>query len=164
MKKQKFLFIVVSLVLVCLICTLSPIEASEYVHCHHIDVCEFLELSGELSETQKTRIIIELISKIAYQFPTGRNKSSFCFSPWIEGLFTNVASVPKFPLSVSFYIFSKHVKSNPIKTLYSPFDEKGSKILIDNKENISHLAGSCLPFQALQIINISIIRSWNLLP
>ncbi len=162
MNQSKFLLFFGSLLLVCLICTLSLMDANAYVYEHYIDVCEFLELSGELSETQKTKIIIEVISNLACQTPTGTNDllRYFYFSPWIKDLLTNVASTQKIPLLVSFYIFSKHIKQyNPLKTLYSPFDDEGSKILIDHQENISYSTKNCLPLQTHRIINTSILRS-----
>ena len=42
------------IVLVCLILILSILDAPEYIHCIHIGLCEFLELSGHLSNNLKS--------------------------------------------------------------------------------------------------------------
>jgi len=49
----KFLTCYLSMVLVCLFCVLSSLDAPEYVRCGHIGVCEFLELSGDLVSGQR---------------------------------------------------------------------------------------------------------------
>lgn len=132
MDRSKFLFLFGSLLLVCLICYLSSIDSTGYIPCHRSDVCEFSKHSKELSQTQ-----IAVINKRANQLPLARE----C------------------PLFVSLHIFSKYI--NPYshqKTICSP-PEKGKNILIYHQENIFPSTGNYLPFQALQILNTSIIRS-----
>jgi len=132
MDRSKFLFLFGNLLLVCLICYLSSIDSTGYISCHRTDVCEFSKHSKELSQTQ-----IAVINKRANQLPLARE----C------------------PLFVSLHIFSKYINPyNHQKTMCSP-SVKHSKILIDHKKNIFPLTGNYLPFQTLQILNTSIIRS-----
>ena len=134
---SKHVFFLGSLLLVCLIFPLNSIDSPGYIHCHRTDVLEFFGISRELSETRKPRIIIEVINKRAKRVPPIRELLLF----------------------ISSHILSKYI--NPYKhhkMICSPF-EKGSKILIDQQENISPSTGNCLSFQALRIITTSIIRS-----
>ncbi|MGA1863693.1 MAG: hypothetical protein ACMUHX_01390 [bacterium] len=48
---------VLAIFLVCLILALSILDAPEYVHCVHIDICEFLDLHGHLDNILKSDII-----------------------------------------------------------------------------------------------------------
>ena len=132
MDRSKFLFLFGNLLLVYLICPLSSIDSTAYIRCHRIDVCEFLNHSKELSESQ-----ILVINKRANQFPLARE----C------------------PLFVSLHIFNKYIKPyNHQKTICSP-PEKGDNILIYHQKNIFPSPGNYHSFQSLQILNTSIIRS-----
>lgn len=132
MNRSKILFLFESLLLVCLICFLSSIDSTGYIRCHRSDVCEFSKNLKELSQTQ-----IAVINKRANHLPLAR----------------------EYPLFVSLYIFSKHIKPyNHQKTMCSP-PEKGDNILIYHQKNIFPSTGNYQSFQALQILNTSIIRS-----
>ncbi len=51
-----FLFIVV-IFLTYIICSLSLLDGSEYVHCVHVDICEFMELPGNLRLSQIKKLL-----------------------------------------------------------------------------------------------------------
>ena len=137
MDKSKFLIFFGSIFFVCLICPLGSRDSNGYIHSHHTNVCEFLEISRELTETQKPKSIISVIKEKADQNPYTQEYYLFVFS----------------------YILSKYIKPfKNQKVIYSLF-EKWSKILIDHQKNISPSIGNYSPCQALQIINTSIIRS-----
>lgn len=137
MDKSKFLFFFGSIFFVCLICSLGLRDSNGYIHSRHANVCQFLNFSRELSETQIHKSIIDVINEKADQNTYAQEYFLFFFS----------------------YILSKYI--NPFKSqkiMCSPF-EKRSNIFIYHQKNISPSIGNCPPCQALQIINTSIIRS-----
>ena len=132
MDKSKFLFLFGSLLLICLICLLSSIDSTGYIRCHYADAGEFSKYSKNLNQ-----IPIAVINKRAKQLPLMRE----C------------------PLFVSLHIFSKYIKPCKHQKTMCSSPEKKNNILTYRQENIFPTTGNYQPFQTLQILNTSIIRS-----
>ena len=62
-------FSTIALFLVICICTLCFLDAPEYVHCKHIGICEFLEISGELEVFNKGKSP-DLIDDLLFEIKT----------------------------------------------------------------------------------------------
>ena len=59
---------VLAVFLVCLILALSILDAPEYVHCVHIDICEFLDLHGHLDNILRSDIIKQITHSVKNNF------------------------------------------------------------------------------------------------
>ncbi len=57
-RRDKYIISLMGIFLVCLIFSLSFLDAAEYVHCIHLDICEFLEIQGKLQDPQKEGNIV----------------------------------------------------------------------------------------------------------
>lgn len=160
-EKSKSLTFFLKIFLTCLICLLSLLDASEYVQCTHIGVCEFLEVHGNLKPSQEAEKILTSIKKvinqpssyfhaffIEYYSHCPQRSGDLTFS---QGFFENVG------LSVPFYILSRYVYPDYKKILCFSFN-KGYKILV-KQEHIFPITNKFLPSQPLQIISTSIINS-----
>ena len=150
MNQSKFSLFFGSL-LVIILGMLAGVKIND-AHGHNIDTYEFLKPSTDFNKMQKIKGPIEITNGLTYQILTETNESY---------LSKNTASPQKFPLFVSFYIFSKHVKPfTPKKTLYSLFNNE-NQILINNnnQKHLTFLIKNPLLFPTFQLINTSIIRS-----
>ncbi|MEW6379537.1 MAG: hypothetical protein AB1611_08000 [bacterium] len=137
MDKLKFLVFLGSLLWVCLLCGLRSIGSVGCVHRQRTGAGRFFELTGRLITAQKPKIITAVIN---------RNTNP-------------IRSPEEYHLFITFNFLSKYI--NPDKyqeTLLSPCVQL-SNILINHQEDISPSRENRLPFQILQIISTSIIRS-----
>ena len=137
MNKLKFLVFFGGLLLVWLHCTSGPMPLIGQVFCHYADTCGFLSLEGKLSGTQKLKIIRSSVYKDINPAPCAK----------------------KYELIIYLDILNKYI--NPYK--YQK-DVRSSfvtwrNILIDHRKSTLPSMGNCLPFQVLQIVGISIIKS-----
>ena len=145
--------------LVCVICTLSILDASEYVHCRHIGVCEFLEINGDLSSSEKIDEIKTAINRILNTNPCRidtRIRYPHLFSssnnPYDSNSFKYRA------LKRQLHILSRYINLlYNQNTLHSPFKE--SNKIQNNQSYNSCLIKNCLPSQTLQNLATSIINS-----
>jgi len=137
------------IILVCLICILSLLDAPEYVHCTHLSVCKFLELSGNLCSHKG---IENLIKSQKDGFP----RCTYLFL-WPKKLAYISTHFHSSIFSFFSFILHKYIYTSSNQKDFFVF-EKVSNILLD-KKHISCSSGNILPSHILQIIAISVIKS-----
>ena len=160
-KSRSFIFFL-KIVLPCLICFLSLLDAPEYVHCTHLGVCEFLEIHGNMKPSQEAENILSRVKK-AFQH------SSYFYTFFVEyypfrsqrcgDLTFSQVVFKNVDLSVPFYILSRYFYPDYKKILCIPCSgSKGQKIKI-KQQYFSPTTNKSLPSQSLQLISTSIINS-----
>lgn len=131
---------VLAIFLVCLILALSILDAPEYVHCVHIDICEFLDLHGHLDNVLRSDIIKRITHSV---------KNNFCFV--LQDL-TDIKELIKkliiFYLVAILYVFKISCAYKKIK----------DTVLLSTKHKPPLFEKNLVP-QALKFVEISVILS-----
>lgn len=131
---------VLAIFLVCLILALSILDAPEYVHCVHIDICEFLDLHGHLDNVLRSDIIKQITHSV---------KNNFYFV--LKDLTDSKELIKKliiFYLVAILYVFKISCAYTKIK----------NPVLLNTKYKPHFLEKNLVP-QALKFIEISVILS-----
>ena len=130
----------IAILLICLILVLSLMDAPEYIHCIHIDLCEFLELHAHLDNVLKS----DHIKHISYT--PGNN-----FFLMLEDIITNREFVNiTIPSYVPLILMS-------VKTSCDLKNKEN--LVLTNIAHASLLIQNRLTAQTLELIKISVIRS-----
>ena len=146
--KSKTFAVGLEVILVTLLCTISGLDAPEYVRCQEVGVCEFLEVCGDLTETHKLKLpMLMPVHQITKDLI--RN-----FVVYAEIFIRN------FPWSNSarniLFIINRYLNSCQEIVFFLPrTDDK----VLTNTGSISPPGKSNLPSEALKFITTSIIRS-----
>jgi hypothetical protein len=128
--KSKIFTLCLQIVLVSLLCAISGLDAPEYVRCHDIGVCEFLDVSANIGETHKSKII--MLQAVSHNFPGAKAAKSI------------------------YFIINRGINSSQ-EILFS-LPRRNIKVSI-NTNDVSHPRESNLPSETLRFITTSIIRS-----
>jgi len=145
--KSKTLAVSLGIILITLICTMDGLDAPEYVRCNEIGVCEFLEVSGDLTESHrfKTSMLMPVTQTLKGLIRVGvHGRLSICSLPW-----------PASKRDISF-IMSRCLHSFQDIVFSLPRTDDTVSINTGPK---SPPKGNSLPSEGLKFITTSIIRS-----
>ena len=134
-------FPVLTLLLASLILLLCILDAPEYVHCTHLGVCEFLELTGDVASSQKAEWTEACLVHYSYPPPWSRISSSQNVD--LSGTYSALYCCPD--------------RYSDKEILSLPSREKGDILIL--QDHHSHCVIRYLPSQSLQIISTSLIKS-----
>jgi hypothetical protein len=138
------------------VCMLSGLDAPEYVRCEHIGVCEFLDICGDLSVAQKSKIQME---SIGFPYQNFTSRAAFeqwsSFVPSLKKVACFTGYIQDFTLLNKLLIVDRCVQ--PSHEILSPPLMQDGEILGD-AGHTSSSAGSRSPSPGLQIIPTVIIR------
>ena len=138
--KDILAFKVLAILLICLILSLSILDAPEYVRCTNVGMCEFLDLHAHQANILKLNTIMRF-------YNTAKNN----YSSILENLIISKESIQSFvTLCIPAIIES-------FKFLF-PLKKTRNKFFI-KKEQTFHLAENDLTVQTIDIVKISVIRS-----
>ena len=159
--KSQFSTFFLIILLVSLFCSLSLLDAAEYVHCVHPDICEFLELRGHLTASRKAEDVMNAIHRTKNHslFQINGFVGHLYFFLWFKNMIFSLGAFKNLLWSIPLYILSRYI--NPYddrKILSSPL-KKGSKIVIPHENIYAPPARYAVPSQTLQIIACCIINS-----
>lgn len=156
--KNKIFSLVFRISIVVFICMLSFLDAPEYVHCSHIGICEFLEVCGDLSNNQRSKMLAESIRELSNQVYSSKNhfKQTPCFPPLFKSMDCWACLFQNQSLSHMLQFLYRYTR--PSHKLVFPFLKTNNKIP-ENKKHISPLIKSSLHSLLLQLISTSIIKS-----
>jgi len=138
------------------VCMLSGLDAPEYVRCKDIGVCEFLDICGDLSVAQKSKMHIDSIG-FPYQNFTSRAdlKRGPSFVPPLKKVACSTGYIQDLALLNKLLILDRCVQT--FHEILSPPLMQDGEILADAGHTFSS-AESRSPSQCLQIIPTVIIR------
>jgi hypothetical protein len=128
--KSKIFTLCLQIVLISLLCAISGLDAPEYVRCHEVGIDEFLEISANLGETHRSKII--MLKAVSHNFPGTDAAKSMHF------------------------IINRSINSSQEILFFLP--RRDTKVSI-NTNDVSHPRESKLPSETLRFITTSIIRS-----
>jgi len=107
-RRDKYKIFLMGIFLVCLIFTLSLLDGAEYVHCIHIDICEFLEIQGKLQDSQKEKnIVSHMRNHIDFQIHSPIK--NFHDSPLIKNLIHYRISIKDDALPFDFFLLDRYI-------------------------------------------------------
>lgn len=146
--KSKIFALVLEIILIALLCAISGLDAPEYVRCHEVGVCEFLEVCGDLTDTHKFKIFMLM--------PVNQTAKDLIRNLGVYG----ETFIQNFPWPCSgrgiFFTLTRYISSFQDVVFFLP--KTDDKVLI-NTGPISLQNESNLPSEALKFITTSIMRS-----
>jgi hypothetical protein len=139
-----------------LICILYLVDAPEYARCHHLGICEFLEVVASLDATQEAAEMMAALSRLVGKFSDrGVIDDETDYFMAEERIYTP----PSEDISLSVYYFLYRY-INPYqnqRSLGRPFTYTG-KVFIDHESTFPSLDHS-ISAKTLQIVTSTVIRS-----
>ena len=106
--RDKYIIFLMGIFLVCLIFTLSFLDGAEYVHCIHLDICEFLEIQGKLQDPQN-EINIVSHKKNHDDFQIHSPIKNFHNSLLIENVIHTMISIKDDTLPFDFFMLDRYI-------------------------------------------------------
>jgi len=155
-RRDKYVISLMGVFLVCLIFALSLLDAAEYVHCTHLDICEFLEIQGKLEDPQKERYILSH-TKNHDDFQIHSPIKNFHNSPFIENLIHCRISIKDDALPFDFFMLDRYINGFD-KIFLCPTLKKGGTNFISQK-NAYPSPKNFITSEFFKIIASSIITS-----
>lgn len=149
-KKASIVFSI-TFILVTLMSTLYLVDASKFVKCRHIGVCEFLEVLAICNTGENVKS--NLINNRRYHHPFSWLKNSIYSLTSYQ-----LTSIKNHALLAHFYVLKRYINHYIQKIRLHLHHEKTIKILI-NKIYIAYKKSPILSAKRIHIITSSVIRS-----
>jgi len=162
LKRTRISCLVVGLSVVGFVFMLSGLDAPEYTRCKHIGVCEFLEIWGDVTISQKSKDMVKAIGKFTYQTLSSKislARPPFLFPLPIKSLYPrDVTKIGNYILASFDQMLDRCIHPSYNKVLSHPSREEEINLGFNNKESSSPSPGSGFCSQAFLIITTSVIR------
>ena len=155
-KSNKYIISLMGIFLVCLIFVLSYLDSAEYVHCIHLDICEFLEIQGKVYDSQKEGNLVSHTSN-QYAFQIHSPIKNFNNSPLIENLNYYRVSIKDDTLPFDFLLLDRYI--NGFDHMFFRPSLKKESTHIFSQKNVCPSLKNFIASEFFKIIASSIITS-----